>query len=179
MMCVPLAMDAKNYLAVETTRANRRVEIRSIKPEDRAALSAAVAQASDQSLYRRFFTVRRRFSERQVDFFVNVDFINHVALVAIMEEDGKPAIVGGGRYVLIQPRKAELAFFVIDRYQGQGIGTLLMRHLILIARNSGFQELVAEVLSENRSMLGLFEKCGCQMTTTREGGVVHVALSVV
>ena len=169
-------MTARNYSASETTRAGRRVEIRSLRPEDRPALSDVVNRSSSGSLYRRFFTVRRKFSERQIDFFVNVDFENHVALVSVVEENGQPAIIGGGRYVVVQPGKAELAFFVIDEYQGQGIGAMLMRHLIAIARQSELQELVADVLSNNRPMLALFAKCGCPMTTVRDGEVVHVTL---
>ena len=171
-------MSARDYSTFETTRRDRRVEIRSLKPEDRPALSSVIDRASAKSLYRRFFTVRRKFSERQVDFFVNVDFTNHVALVAVVDENGQRVIVGGGRYVLVQPGKAELAFFVIDEYQEQGIGGMLMRHLMTIARQAGLCELVAEVLVENRPMLALFEKSGFQRTAAAEPGVVHVALSL-
>ena len=34
------------------------------------------------------------------------------------EEDGKPVIAGGGRYVVIKPGQAEVAFAVIDQFQG-------------------------------------------------------------
>jgi GNAT superfamily N-acetyltransferase len=66
-------------------------------------------------------------------------------LVAVVEEGGKPMIVGGGRYVVVQPGKAEVAFAVVDQFQGQGIGATLMRHLAAIAREAGLQELIAEV----------------------------------
>jgi len=39
---------------------------------------------------------------------------------------------------------------VIDDYQGQGVGTLLMRHLAIIARKAGLRELIAEVCREQR-----------------------------
>ncbi len=48
-----------------------------------------------------------------------------MALVAVMEEGGRPAIVGGGRYIVEQPGQAEVAFVVVDRHQGQGIGSAL------------------------------------------------------
>src|SRR4051795_12299777 len=38
--------------------------------------------------------------------------INHVALVAVVEEDGQPLIVGGARYIVGQPGTAEVAFAV-------------------------------------------------------------------
>jgi len=55
------------------------------------------------------------------------DFVNHVALVAEIDEGGKPAIVGGGRYIVGHPGEAEVAFVVIDADQGQGIGASLTR----------------------------------------------------
>jgi RimJ/RimL family protein N-acetyltransferase len=168
--------DAKNYSAVESTRDGRGIEIRALRPEDRTALAAVVERSSTRSLYRRFFSVRRNFTEEQVDRFVNIDFKDHVALVSVVEENGMPAIVGGARYIAIAPGKAELAFFVIDEYQGQGIGTLLMRHLVGIASRSGLRELTAEVLSENRPMLKVFEKCGYPLHVERYGDVVQAEL---
>jgi ribosomal protein S18 acetylase RimI-like enzyme len=87
-------------------------------------------------------------------------------------------IVGGGRYVIVQPGRAEVAFAVIDEYQGQGIGTALMRHLAGIARAAGLKELIAEVLPENVPMLKVFEKSGLHCGTKRESGIVHVVLAV-
>jgi RimJ/RimL family protein N-acetyltransferase len=99
-----------------------------------------------------------------------------VALVAELEEDGRGVIIGGGRYVLVEPGKAEVAFAVVDRYQEQGVGTALMRHLVAIARHVGLEELTAEVLADNISMLKVFEKSGLRVRTTRDAGVIHVAL---
>jgi RimJ/RimL family protein N-acetyltransferase len=166
------------YSAVELMRDGRRVEIRALRPDDRAELLAAIGRASTQSLFRRFFAAKRGFTDQEIEFFLHVDFINHVALVAVMEEDGRPAIVGGGRYIVLQPRKAEVAFAVIDRYQGQGIGTALMRQLAEIARAAGLRELIAEMLPENIPMLKVFEKSGLRLSTKREAQVVHVVLEL-
>ena len=84
--------------------------------------------------------------------------------------------IGGGRYVLIETGKAEVAFVVVDRYQEQGVGTALMRHLAAIVRHAGLKELTAEVLADNISMLKVFEKSGLRLRTTRDASVIHVAL---
>jgi GNAT superfamily N-acetyltransferase len=168
--------EAARYEAVEALRDGHRVKIRALRPGDRAGLLAAVGQSSAQSLYRRFFLPKRGFTEDEIAHFVNVDFVAHVALVAVLEQGDQDVIIGGGRYVLVDAGKAEAAFAVVDSYQGQGVGTALMRHLAILARAAGLKELSAEVLADNISMLKVFEKSGLQMSTTREAGVVHVTL---
>jgi RimJ/RimL family protein N-acetyltransferase len=167
--------EAATYSALETLRDGRRLEIRALRPGDRADLEAAVGRVSDQSLYRRFFEIKRHFSEQEIAFFLNVDFVNHVALVAVVEK-GVPVIVGGARYVLVQPGQAEVAFAIVDEYQGQGIGAALMRHLAAIARRAGLETLIAEVLPDNIPMLKVFEKSGLSLGTKHDRGVVHVTL---
>ena len=169
-------LQAANYSAFETLRDGRRVEIRALRPEDRTDLVAAVGRISDQSLYRRFFGARRGFTEQEVAFFLNVDFVKHVALVAVMEEGRQSVIVGGGRYIVLQPGRAEVAFAVVDQYQGKGIGAALMHHLGAIARGAGLKELIAEVLPYNMPMLKVFEKSGFPVSTKREPRLVHVVL---
>lgn len=171
-------LEFAKYSEVEVLRDGRRIEIRALHPEDRDDLLTAVGRIGTDSLYRRFFAVKREFGEKETAFFVNVDFVNHVALIAVAEEDGKPVIVAGGRYIVVSPGQAEVAFAVVDTYQGQGLGTTLMRHLVAIARGAGLRELIADVLPDNRQMLKVFQKCGLAMSTRRESGSVHVTLQL-
>jgi RimJ/RimL family protein N-acetyltransferase len=171
--------EASKYSAFELLRNGRQINIRALRPEDRADVVAAVDRISARSLYRRFFGLRRHFSEKELNFFLNVDFANHVALVAVVRDGGRAAIVGGGRYVVVRPGTAEVAFTVVDKYQGQRIGTALMRHLVALARDAGLKELIAEVLPDNIPMLRVFEKSGLRFNTNREDGVVHIALELV
>ena len=168
--------DHASYHVTETLSDGRKVEIRAQRPEDRESLLAAVQRASPETLYHRFFAVKRAFSEQEAHFFLDIDFINHVVLVAVANEGGWPAIVGGCRYVVVGPGRAEVAFSVIDEYQKKGLGTALMRHIAAIGREAGLRELVAEVLSDNAPMLKVFERSGLAMTMKHEGSVVHVSL---
>lgn len=169
-------MEAAKYLAAEMLRDGRLMEIRALRPDDQPGLLAAVDRSSAKSRYRRFFGAKRHFSDKEIAFFVNVDFVNHVALVAIVDEDARPTIAGGGRYVVVQPGQAELAFIVVDQYQGQSIGAALLRHLIAIARQAGLAELIADVLTDNIAMLKVFEKCGLRVSTRHEARTVRVSL---
>jgi len=101
---------AADYSAVEHLRDGRPIEIRALRPDDRAEMLAAVGRTSSQSLQRRFFAPKKGFSEQELAFFLNVDFENHVALVAQIDEDESPTIVGGGRYIVVRPGQAEIAF---------------------------------------------------------------------
>jgi len=170
--------DPAKYSAVELLRNGLRIEIRALRASDRADLVAAVDHTGARSLYRRFFSLKRHFSEKEINFFLNIDFANHVALVAVVREGGRRAIVGGGRYIVVRPGTAEVAFTVVDKYQGQGIGGSLMRHLTTLARDAGLKELIAEVLPENIPMLKVFENSGLRLSAKQEDGVVHISLQL-
>jgi RimJ/RimL family protein N-acetyltransferase len=170
--------DAAKYSAIETLRNGKRIEIRALRPQDREGMLSAVSRTSSDSLYRRFFAVRRHFTETEESFYLNTDFVGHVALVALTEENDQPIIVGGGRYVVTQPGQAEVAFTVVDKYQGQGVGAALLRHLTAIARQAGLRELIAYVLPDNRAMLKVFEKSGLKYTAQRESNAINVKIGL-
>ena len=167
-----------DYYVVERLRDGSTIEIRALQLDDRDDMLAAVGRSSKQSLRRRFFVTKRGFSEKEIAFFMDIDFTNHVALVAETDEDGQSVIVGGGRYIIVQPGRAELAFTVVDAYQGRGIGTMLMRHLLAIAREAGLKELMAEVLPENAAMLKVFSRFGFRAGSGSDPQVRHLTLQL-
>jgi RimJ/RimL family protein N-acetyltransferase len=169
-------IDAANFSATKILRDGRTITIRAQRPEDLDGWRAALARTSAETLHFRFFAVKREVSDKEAHYFLDIDFVNHVALVVVADEDGRPTLIGGARYYVVEPGKAEIAFGLIDEYQGKGIGSALIRHLATIGREAGLHELVAEVLSDNLPMLRVFERSGLAMTTRREGAVVHVTL---
>ena len=170
---------ARDYRAIEQLRDGRQIEIRALRPDDKDDMLAAIGRTSTESLQRRFFVVKRGFSQKELDFFMKIDFSNHVALVALADEDGRPTIVGGGRYVVVEPGRAEVAFVVIDGYQGQGLGAHLMRHLAGIARDAGLTELTAEVLPENTAMRKVFSKFGFRPGPRPDPQIIHLVMHLV
>jgi RimJ/RimL family protein N-acetyltransferase len=171
-------MTLASYSAHERLRDGRPVEIRALRPRDEADMLDAINHTNAESLRRRFFVAKRAFSETEKAFFMNADFVNHVALVAEIEENDRRVIVGGGRYIMTEPGEAEIAFVVIDAYQGQGIGTLLMRHLAVIARAAGLRNLIAEVLPENAGMRKVFSKFGFRVRRGTDPKLVHLVLTL-
>jgi RimJ/RimL family protein N-acetyltransferase len=168
-------MTPEFYSARERLRDGRAVRIRALRPNDEASMLAAIEATDAESRRRRFFVAKREFSDEEKTFFINVDFVNHVALVAEIDEDGRTAIIGGGRYIVNAPGQAEVAFTVVNEYQGQGVGTLLTRHLVGLARAAGLTQLSADVLPENISMRKVLEKFGFQ-ARNRDPQVVHLTL---
>jgi len=169
---------AASFSTTELLRNGRRVEIRALRPGDREALLAAADRTSERSLYRRFFSFRREFSDEEVAAFVNVDFVDEVALIAVLHENGREVVAGGGRYIVVRPGTAELAFTVVDEFQGQGIASALLRHLTALARAAGLREFIAEVLPDNAAMLRVLERSGLGVRHRREIGVVHISLQL-
>ena len=131
--------NAATYTATDRLRDGRTLEVRALKPSDEADMLTAVGRIGAQSLYRRFMGAKSGFSDKERAFFLNVDFVNHVALVAVVKEGDRASIVAGGRYIVEKPGTAEVAFAVVDDYQGQGIGAVLLRHLAALARQAGLK----------------------------------------
>jgi ribosomal protein S18 acetylase RimI-like enzyme len=89
-----------------------------------------------------------------------------------------PRYIIRDRDAVVRPGQAEIAFVVIDAYQGQGIGTILMRHLAILARDAGLRELIAEVLPENTAMLKVFKKFGFRPGSKREAQAIHLTMQL-
>ena len=169
---------AATYSATDTLRDGRAVQVRALRREDESELLQDFEQGSTESLHRRFFAVKRHFSEEEKDFLFHADFITNVVLLAIIDEGARQVIAGGVRYVLTAPRAAELAFSVLDRYHGQGIGSVLMRHIVALARQAGLKTLTAEVLPENLAMLKILQRSGLFVSTSNDPQVVHLTLKL-
>ena len=171
--------DAASFSVIERLRDGTQIELRALRPSDRDALLDAAGRTSDQSLYRRFFGIRREFNDAEVASFVVVDFIDQVALVAVLRARDREVIVAGARYIVIRPGTAELAFTVVDEFQGKGIAGTLLRHLAALARAAGLRQFIAEVLPDNTAMLRVLERSGLGLQRRRESGVVHITLQLV
>ena len=104
----------EKFHVIETLPDGSMVEIRAQRPEDKEAILEEVRHASADTLYHRFFAVKRALSEQEQHFFFDVDFVNHVVLLAVATTNGQPRIVGGARFIVTEPGKAEVAFSVVD-----------------------------------------------------------------
>ncbi|WP_026546584.1 bifunctional GNAT family N-acetyltransferase/acetate--CoA ligase family protein [Paenarthrobacter nicotinovorans] len=149
--------------------------LRPIRPEDADALQAFHAGQSQASIYMRFFSFKPRLSGKEVRRFTEVDHINRVAFVITIGGE----IMGIGRYDrLDDPDEAEVAFNISDAHQGRGIGSILLEHLAVAARENGIRRFTAEVLPDNRKMLMVFADAGYDLTRQFDDGVVSVEFNI-
>lgn len=176
-------IDAQDYRVEDRLKNGTAVTIRAIRPDDKARIVEAFGNLDPESIYTRFFRYKSELTDEELKTVTEVDFENTVALVVtIPAAGGEEIIIGAGRYVLYNPqdtlRSAEVAFTVEEDYQGQGIASRIMRHLIHIARETGVVRFEAEVLPKNMAMLAVFERSGLPMKRSFEDGAVHVTLSL-
>ena len=142
--------------------------LRPIRPGDAEAIHRFHAGQSEESIYLRFFAPIRELSQRDVERFTTVDYVDRMALVATIRDE----IIGIGRYDRVTPESAEVAFNISDHYQGKGIGSVLLEHLAAIAQEHGISRFEAEVLPQNRKMLSVFADAGYEVSKRYEDGVV-------
>jgi RimJ/RimL family protein N-acetyltransferase len=170
--------DIKNYNVTERLRDQRTVTIRAIRPDDKGLVIEALRDVSADSIYRRFLAIRKELTAEGLKKVTEVDFVNVVALVAVVEKDGNDQIAGGGRYMRTTGQRAEVAFLVVDGFHGLGIASRIFKHLVAIARASGITQFEAEVLRSNEAMLKVFARSGIPVTRAASGGSVHVLMEL-
>ncbi len=175
------ACAASAYEAVDATRDGERFLVRAIRPDDKERLLDAFRRLSPRSVYLRFFEFKPELSAEDLVYLTELDFAQHVGLVATLEEEGRETIAGVARYVLetdAEPQAAEAAFAVVDQHQGGGIGTLLLPHLARVGRACGVSTFDAEVLAENLKMMKVFLHSGFEVHRTLASGMIHVSFSI-
>lgn len=146
-------------------RDGSRVWVRPIRPEDRERMVTGLSWLSDRSRYLRFHTHVDRLTDAQLDYLVDVDHIDHEALVALdPDAEGHPG-VAVARYIRLpddpdrdQRDVAEAAITVVDAYQGLGLGTALIGLLEQAAHEHGIRTFRNYVLAENTAMLEIFRQ---------------------
>lgn len=153
----------------------RAVRIRPSSSNDLDALHRFYDELSDRSTYLRFFGTRPHRDDAELHPPGGQDVDDHVVLLAL--DAGQIVGVGEYRRVLDLP-EVDVAFAVADSHQHQGIGTVLLEDLAMIARAAGFQRLVAETLAANAAMMLVFRTVGLVHRSWYEQGQIHVELDL-
>jgi acetyltransferase len=154
------------YIRPFTLRSGAEVIIRPIRPEDEPLIVAFHGTLSEQSVYLRYFypmSLEQRIAHERLTQICFIDYDREMVLVAEHSEphSGQRAIIGVGRLIKLRgANHAEFAAMISDAYQGQGLGSELLRRLIAIGRDERLERVIADVLPDNRDMQRVFKKVG-------------------
>jgi RimJ/RimL family protein N-acetyltransferase len=152
------------------------LEVRPIRPDDKARLQAGLEGLSVESARLRFLTAKNSLSSTELRYLTEVDHENHLALVA---ESGD-RIVGVIRSVRDpeRPDTAEVAYVVADDFQRRGLGTLLLRDLARLAAQKGIHRFTATMNGENTAAKRLLLTLGEPEYETWAGGTREMAVAL-
>ena len=154
------------------------LRLRPPRRDDADALLTFYRGLSVESLHRRFHGLPN-LRPQLVEPLLEPDWTARGALLGTLADEGGERVVAVANYVRLRdPAVAESAFAVGDSEQGRGIGTRLLERLAERAAAVGIERFLAEVLPENQSMLGVFERAGFELKRRRSSGVVEVEFPI-
>jgi RimJ/RimL family protein N-acetyltransferase len=125
--------------------------VRSIRADDKRMLEDGLRHLSDESVQRRFLTLKRSFSRAELRYLTEVNGRDHVALVAEYPGDPARRLIAVARFVRLaeDPTAAEAAIVVADDWHRRGVGSLLAEELAQRARQAGIRRFTATMASDN------------------------------
>jgi acyl-CoA hydrolase/GNAT superfamily N-acetyltransferase len=178
-----VVQNVKNYPVeletVKTFKDGLEVRFRPIKPSDEDMMRRLFYQFSDESKYLRYFVRVSTMPHREMQKYVNIDYIDVVSIVGLITRNRQEEIIAEGRYAYYPQEKTyEMAFIVDEDFQGKGIATFMAEYLIKIAKERGLKTVCANVLPENKKMLMVFDKIKTKHTSKFSEGVVSLEFNL-
>ena len=155
----------RQYIGTHPMGDGEEITIRPIRPEDEPKLVTFHERLSERSVYLRYanlMKLEQRVAHNRLARICFIDYDREMALVAerpVEEDDDQ--IIGVGRLTKQPGRnEAEFAMLVIDEFQGEGIGTELLRRLVEVGETEGLDRITADILQQNHAMQRVCEKLG-------------------
>jgi CRP-like cAMP-binding protein len=152
--------------------------LRPVLPGDSERTSRGHVVFSPETIYRRFMSARKP-NPALMEYLFEVDYVDHFVWVVTDAADPDGDVVADARFIRdpANPSSAEVAFIVADSYQGKGIGSFLMKALVVAAHVGGVKEFTARVLADNMPMRRIFDDMGA-VWEREDLGVVMTAVPV-
>jgi acetyltransferase len=171
----------EQYRKTVTLTDGTDVFFRPIKPTDNALMVELFNSLSKETIHLRFFSTLKYMPKEQLEKFTHIDYAKQMAIVALLNEDGRERMVAVGRYTMDdkEPDAAEFAIVVQDAHQGRGIGTEVLRHLAHVAKLQGVRVIIGYIMNENSRMFAVLERSGLIMTRKNwDRGVTRVDIPI-
>jgi len=173
----------QRYVRTGEMKSGEEIVVRPIRPEDEPLLIKLHRALSERTVYLRYFQplkLSQRTAHERLQRICFIDYDREMALAAEHRmEGGEPEIIAIGRLSRLRGRdEGEMAVLVDDRFQHQGLGTLLYQRLIEVARDEHLTTLHSTILSENREMQAICRKLGFYLEADIDDGTVQAVLKV-
>ena len=127
---------------------------------------------SKETVYYRYFSYLTAMPHERLKHFVNVDYENEMAILAILKKAGEEKVVGIAGYSLDKATNyAEYAITMADEYQNKGYGSALFSYLMRVAKMKGIKGFIGYVLDTNVRAYRLCYKMGCPVKAKWEDSV--------
>ena len=133
------------------------LRIRPFTPEDAEAKQAFVRSLSPESRYFRFMAQTNELPQATLARFSNLDYYSEGAWIA---ENSDGLIQGISRFSRLTRDECEFGITLAENARGKGLAGELMRLIIRLATQQGYQNMSAEILKSNQAMLKLARKLG-------------------
>jgi acetyltransferase len=172
------------YIQTAALKDGTPITIRPIRPEDEPLMVKFHETLSEQSVYLRYFHLiglSQRVMHERLTRICFIDYDREMALVAEHTDpaSGERAILAVGRLSKLRGRnEAEFALLISDRYQGQGLGTLLLSRLLDVGRAEHLRRIIADILPDNRAMRHICQKLGFRLRFDADEGVVRAEIDL-
>lgn len=161
---------------IEALNDGTHVLIRPLHEQDRQLEFEFISQMSAESFRTRFFGAVGHENVSLLDQMMDVDYRSRMAYIAMVHENGHLSEVGISRYADSgDVQQCECAVVVADRWQRQGMGTLLMEHLIVAAQRNGFKKMMSIHQTNNFGMHRLARSLGfhSRYPSTGDNEIIH------
>jgi RimJ/RimL family protein N-acetyltransferase len=153
--------DLKQYSDVLRSRHGAAITVRFVEPRDGEELQNYFRSLSASTRYNRFLGPINELPRGLLDRFTHVGPDEGFTVIATMVVDGFETIVGEARYAFHADNDSfEFGMSIDDRWQGHGIGTVLLKNLECRAAAFGAERLFGDTLRSNAAMIGLARKSG-------------------
>lgn len=147
----------------EKLRDGTTVLIRPIRESDEARERQFIERLSPQSRRYRFLGTIKSPSPELLRQLLHPEMVRGVAFIALLPSNPEKPEIGVCRYSASPDgASCECAVAVSDEWQGRGLGTILMRHLITTARQRGIKRMYSIDANDNQSMRDLARDLGFQ-----------------
>lgn len=152
---------------IESLNDGTRVLVRPLRPEDREFEAEFIERLSPETRRFRFLCDFKEPSKSLLDELMKLDYSHEMAFVALVHDDGHLREIGVSRYATGDGgQQCECAVTVADEWRHRGLASLLMHHLIDVARKNGLRKMFAiedpanEAMRELAGRLGF--RCGAE-----------------